>query len=85
VQEAGQLEKNATMHPMPTMQGNLDHTERRNFMQNLESSFLSVDEQGNIMPKMLEAALVTAHVYLLTTQPTPGDPRKGMHLSEASS
>jgi hypothetical protein len=31
------------------------------------------------MPKTAEAALVVAQAYLFTTQPTPGDPRKGMH------
>jgi hypothetical protein len=46
---------------------------------NLESSFLSVDEQGNIMPKTPEAALVAAQTYLYTTQPNPGDPREHMH------
>jgi hypothetical protein len=40
---------------------------------------LLVDEIGNIMPKMLEAALVAAQAYLLTTQPTPGDPRESIH------
>jgi hypothetical protein len=58
---------------------NLDHGERQNLAWNLESSFLSVDEQGNIVPKMPEAAHVRAQAYLLTTQPTPGDPREGMH------
>jgi hypothetical protein len=47
--------------------------------QNLDSSFLSVDEQGNIIPKTPEAALVAAQAYLFTTQPTPGDPRESMH------
>jgi hypothetical protein len=40
---------------------------------------LSVDEVGNIMPEMPEAALVAAQAYLLTTQPAPGDPRKSLH------
>jgi hypothetical protein len=31
------------------------------------------------MSKMPEAALVAAQAYLLTTQPTPGDPRESMH------
>jgi hypothetical protein len=46
---------------------------------NLESSFLSVDERGNIIPKTPEAALVVVQAYLFTTQPTPGDPRESMH------
>jgi hypothetical protein len=31
------------------------------------SSFLSVDETGSIMPEMLEAALVVAQAYFITT------------------
>jgi hypothetical protein len=46
----------------------LEQDDRRNLVQNLESSFLSVDEQENIMPKTPEAALVAAQAYLLTTQ-----------------
>jgi hypothetical protein len=50
-----------------------------NHMQNLDSSFLSIDERGNIIPKTPEAALVAAQAYLLTTQPALGDPRESMH------
>jgi hypothetical protein len=57
----------------------LEHSDRRNVYRNLDSSFLSVDEQGNIMPKTLEAALVAAQTYWYTTQPNPGDPREHMH------
>jgi hypothetical protein len=46
---------------------------------NLNSSFLSVDEQGNIKPKTPEVALVAAQAYLHTTRPNPGDPREHMH------
>jgi hypothetical protein len=55
---------------------NLEHSERRNLSKNLDSSFLSVDEQGNIIPKTPEAALVAAQTYLYTTRPSPGDPRE---------
>jgi hypothetical protein len=58
---------------------NLEHSDRRNLSRNLDSSFLSVDEQGNIMPKTPEVALIAAQAYLYTTQPTPGDPREHMH------
>jgi hypothetical protein len=58
---------------------NLDHSDRRNLSRNLDSSFLSVDEQGNIMPKTPEAALVAAQTYLYTMQPNLGDPREHMH------
>jgi hypothetical protein len=43
-------------------------------MQNLSSSFLTVDEVGSIMPETPEVALVAAQAYLLTTQPEPEDP-----------
>jgi hypothetical protein len=58
---------------------NLEHSERRNLSKNLDSSFLSVDEQGNIILKTLEVALVAAQTYLYTTRPSPGDPREHMH------
>jgi hypothetical protein len=58
---------------------NLEHLDRRNISRNLDSSFLSVDEQGNIIPKRPEAALVAAQTYLYTMQPRPGDPREHMH------
>jgi hypothetical protein len=58
---------------------NLEHSDRRNLSKNLKSYFLSVDEQGNIMPKKPKVALVEAQTYLYTTQPNPGDPREHMH------
>jgi hypothetical protein len=58
---------------------NLEHSDRQNLSRNLDSSLLSVDEQGNIMPKTPKAALVAAQMYLYTTQPNPGDPREHMH------
>jgi hypothetical protein len=58
---------------------NLEYSERQNLSKNLDSSFLSVDEQGNIISKTPEAALVAAQTYLYTTRPSPGDPREHMH------
>jgi hypothetical protein len=46
---------------------NLEHSERQSISKNLDSSFLLVDEQGNIIPKTLEAALVAGQAYLHTT------------------
>jgi hypothetical protein len=46
---------------------NLAHSDRQNLSRNLDSSFLSVNEQGNIMPKTPEAALMVAQAYLYTT------------------
>jgi hypothetical protein len=58
---------------------NLEYSKRQSISKNLDSSFLSIDEQGNIIPKTPEAALVAAQAYLHTTQPNPGDPRKHIH------
>jgi hypothetical protein len=58
---------------------NLEYSERQSISKNLDSSFLSVDEQGSIIPKTPEAALVAAQAYLHTTRPNPGDPREHMH------
>jgi hypothetical protein len=58
---------------------NLEYSERQSISKNLNSSFLSVDEQGNIIPKTPEVALVAAQAYLYTTRPNPGDPREHMH------
>jgi hypothetical protein len=37
------------------------------------------DEEEDFMQETPEVALVAAQVYLLTTQPEPGDPREHMH------
>jgi hypothetical protein len=58
---------------------NLEYSKRQSLSKNLDLSFLSVDEQGNIIPKSPEAALVAAQTYLYTTRPSPGDPREHMH------
>jgi hypothetical protein len=58
---------------------NLEYSEKQSLSKNLDLSFLSVDEQGNITPKTPEAALVAAQAYLHTMQPNPGDPREHMH------
>jgi hypothetical protein len=58
---------------------NLKYSDRQSLSKNLDSSFLSVDEQGNIIPKTSKAALVAAQAYLHTTRPNPGDPREHMH------
>jgi hypothetical protein len=58
---------------------NLEYSDKQSLSKNLDSSFLSVNEQGNIIPKTPEAALVAAQAYLHTTRPSPGDPREHMH------
>jgi hypothetical protein len=58
---------------------NLEYSDRQSLSKKLDTSYLSVDEQGNIIPKTPEAALVAAQAYLHTTRPSPGDPREHMH------
>jgi hypothetical protein len=58
---------------------NVKHSERKSLSKNLDSSFLSVNEQGNIIPRTPKAALVAAQTYLYATRPSPGDPREHMH------
>jgi hypothetical protein len=41
--------------------------------------FPIINEQGNIIPKTPEAALVAAQKYLYTTRPSQGDLREHMH------
>jgi hypothetical protein len=45
----------------------VEYSERQSISKNLDSSFLLVDEQGNIIPKTPEAVLVAAQAYLYTT------------------
>jgi hypothetical protein len=58
---------------------NLKYSERQSISKNLDLSFLLVNEQGNIIPKTPEAALVAAQAYIYTKRPNPGDPREHMH------
>jgi hypothetical protein len=46
---------------------NLEYSDMQSLSKNLDSSFLSIDEQGNIIPKTPEAALVAAQAYLHRT------------------
>jgi hypothetical protein len=57
----------------------LKYSDRQSLSKNLNSSFLSVDEQGNIIPETPKAALVATQAYLHTTRPSLGDPREHMH------
>jgi hypothetical protein len=43
------------------------------------------DEEENFIQETPEAALVAAQVYLLTTQPEPGDPQEHMHQAAIKS
>jgi hypothetical protein len=87
LQQAQLCTKRAAMHHIQIAEGTtgaareskisstqIDETSLETF-----SSFLSIDEQGNIMPKTPEAALVEAQTYMYTTQPNPRVPREHMH------
>jgi hypothetical protein len=43
------------------------------------------EEKDEFMQEMPEAALIAAHVYLLTTRQEPGDPREDMHRAATRS
>jgi hypothetical protein len=55
--------------------------ERDHLVRDLDLSFMSVDAQGNIVPKTPQAALVATPTYLIATQPTANDPRAFIHRS----
>ena len=47
--------------------------------QNLESSFMSLDANGNVIPKTPVAAALAVATYLQVTQPPEGDPCAEQH------
>ena len=55
--------------------------ERDHLVRDLDLFFMSVDAQGNIVPKTPQAALVAAQTYLMATQPVANDPRAVIHHS----
>jgi hypothetical protein len=59
--------------------GRVERPGKEYHTQNLNSSFLTVDEAESIMPETPKEALVAAQANLLTTQPEPRDPRESMH------
>jgi hypothetical protein len=70
---------NRRHHRHGSMYENLEYSDRQSLSKNLDSYFLSIDEQGNIIPKTPEAALVAAQAYLHTRRPNLGDPSEHMH------
>ena len=47
----------------------------------LDFSSMTVDTRGNGVPKMPQATVTVATMYLLNNQPPAGDPRAAMHRS----
>jgi hypothetical protein len=60
-------------HNRGTTAQSRDDSHSRNTIPQLE------EEEEGFVQQTPEAALVAAHVYLLTMRPKPGDPREGMH------
>ena len=52
---------------------------RHEITRSLGSSFMTVDEDGNMVPKTPEAAVLATTTYLLSTQPPADDPRAALH------
>jgi hypothetical protein len=55
--------------------------ERDHLVHDLDLSFMSVDAQGNIVPKTPQASLVATQTYMIATQPEANDPRAALHHS----
>ena len=53
--------------------------ERSHMTRNLESSFMSLDANGNVIPITPAAAIPAVATYLQVTQPPEGDPRAEQH------
>jgi hypothetical protein len=47
----------------------------------LESDFMAIDHDGNIIPKTPEAAVLAVTTYLQSMQPPEDDPRAAIHRS----
>src|SRR5215217_1213867 len=58
---------------------NIPEAERGNIIQNLDMSFMSIDERGNIIPKTPEAGYMATQAYILASRPPPGDPREPLY------
>jgi hypothetical protein len=52
---------------------------RQEISKSLDSSFMTVDMAGNVMPKTPQGAVLAATTYLQSIQPPEGDPRAPLH------
>lgn len=59
----------------------MDKDERPEATRSLDFSFMSVDSQGNMMPRTPQVAIIAVTAYLLSNQPPAGDPRSVVHRS----
>ena len=53
--------------------------DRSEMMRSLESSFMSLDANWNVIPKTPAATVLAVATYLQVTQPPEGDPRAEQH------
>ena len=57
----------------------IPEADRAHMTRNLESSFMTFDTSGNVIPKTPAAAALAVATYLRLTQPPEGDPRAEQH------
>jgi hypothetical protein len=60
---------------------NMDPTARREVTRTLNTSFMEMDANGNVIPKTPQAAIMAATTYLASHPPPFGDPKRAMHNS----
>src|SRR3954469_13846812 len=60
---------------------NMDPKEHREVTRALNASFMEMDADGNVIPKMPQAAVMAATTYLASHPPPVGDPKRAMHKS----
>ena len=60
-------------HRAATRLTRVSDADRSEMTKNLESSFMSLDENGNVIPKTPTAAVLAVATYLQLTQPPEGD------------
>ena len=59
--------------------------DRTRVTRNLDSSFITEDENGIPVPKTANAAIMSVETYLRLTQPPEGDPRALLHKGNRGS
>src|SRR4051812_48144957 len=59
----------------------MDSSARSDITTTLNTSFMSMDVNGNVIPKTPQAAIMAATTYLMSHPPSVGDPKSAMHKS----
>src|SRR3954465_2514972 len=60
---------------------NVDPAARREVTRTLNTSFLEMDANDNVIPKTPQAAIMAATTYIASRPPLVGDPKRAMHKS----